>query len=103
MSQSVLTILGLAGATALLRASGPMLLGQRRLPAWSIPVLDALPIALMVAMIMVYSFSEGDRVMVDERLAGLAVAAGVILVSRKRMVGSVLAAAVAVALLRLVT
>ena len=68
-------------------------------PHFPIPVVNiiaVLPGALLTALIVVQVFSDGDRLVLDERLAGL-VAAGLVLWRRRGAVITAMIAAAAVA------
>ena len=87
--------------TVLIKASGPVLLGGRTLPPSLTGVLDALAPAVLAALV-VTQLVGGDRELVlDERLAGIAVAA-VAVALRAHILVVVVLAAVTTALLRLV-
>ena len=64
-------------------------------------IADLVPVALLSALIAVQVFSSGQRLVVDARLAGLAVACGLLLVRAPFLV-VVAGAALTAALLRLV-
>ncbi|QIG42485.1 AzlD domain-containing protein [Nocardioides anomalus] len=64
-------------------------------------VAGLIPVALLSALVAVQVFSDGHRLVVDERAAGLAVAAGLLLLRAPFLV-VVFGAAVTAALLRLV-
>ncbi|MET1037258.1 MAG: AzlD domain-containing protein [Aeromicrobium sp.] len=66
---------------------------------WTVRVADLIPVALLGALIAVQVFADGSSVVIDARLAGLAVAA-VLLALRVPFLPMVVAAAVAAALLR---
>lgn len=101
MSDPLVLVLGLALVTAFLRASGPLFLGERALPAWAAPVISVLPAALITGLIVVQVVGPGDSITIDERLAGLAAAGAVLWWRRTAKITPILAAAVTVALLRL--
>lgn len=65
-------------------------------------VADLIPVALLAALIAVQVFTTGHRLVLDARAAGLAVAV-VLLVLRAPFLVVVFGAALAAALLRLVT
>lgn len=81
-------------STALIRASGPVLLGGRELPARASAVIALVAPALLAALVVTETFrGTGSELIVDERALGVA-AAGVALAFR----GSIIvAAAVAMA------
>lgn len=63
-------------------------------------IADLIPVALLAALVAVQVFAEGTRLTIDARAAGLAVAAG-LLVLRAPFLVVVCAAALTAALLRL--
>jgi branched-subunit amino acid transport protein len=74
-------ILGLAACTYAMKAVGPLLLGERPLPPrWS-AVLGLVAVPMFAALILVQTVTSGRDVVVDSRLAGVAVA--VVLVWRR--------------------
>lgn len=85
----------LIATTAAIRATGPIALGGRELPARMMGVIALLAPALLAALVVTETFrGEGSELTVDERFLGVA-GAGAVLALR----GSILAAmAVAMAL-----
>lgn len=67
-------ILALAGGTYALKAAGPVLVGNRRLPAWATSLADLVPPALLAALIAVSSLTTDGRWEIDARAAGLGAA-----------------------------
>jgi branched-subunit amino acid transport protein len=68
--------------TALIRASGPVVLGGRELPERAGAVIALVAPALLAALVMTETFrGSGSELVVDERALGVA-AAGVVLVLR---------------------
>ena len=104
MSAAWITIIVLTVGTALIRASGPVLLGGRELPASVRDVVALLAPALLAALVVVETVGapEGGALDFDARVAGVA-AAGAVLAVRGSMLLAVVVAAVVTALLRLVT
>lgn len=89
-------IAGLAVTTALIKASGPALLGGRRLPAWATAVVAGLAPALLCALVLVETFADGSELVLDPgRTAGVAVAAAAAVVRAPIVVVILLAAATA--------
>ena len=81
--------------TAVIRASGPVLLGGRELPERAGAVIALLAPALLAALVMTETFrGSGSELVVDERVLGVA-GAGVVLLLRGPLL---LAIAVAMAL-----
>ncbi len=88
----------LAVLCAFMRVAIPLGLGDRG-PAWlERGLARALP-ALLAAFVVTGTLADGQRVVIDERLAGVLAAAGVIAV-RGPLVVAVVAAAAVTALLR---
>ena len=92
MSDAWVVVLALALATMLIRASGPLLLGDRALPQSLRGVVALLAPALLAALVITETLSDADGLALDERTAGVA-AAGLALVWRD---SALLAMAVAV-------
>jgi len=68
-------VVGLAGAgTAALKAAGPMLLGRRRIPERFERLLGLMAPALLAALVAVQTFGGDERLVLDERALGVAVA-----------------------------
>lgn len=95
LADAWIVIAWLIVTTALIRASGPVLLGGRELPRRAIGVIALLAPALLAALVMTETFrGEGSELIVDERALGVA-GAGAVMLHR----GSILLAlAVAMAL-----
>lgn len=78
MSEVWATIAILAVATAAIRASGPLLLGGRDLPAALQGVISLVAPALLAALVVAETVgaAEGGSFEIDARIAGVAAAAG---------------------------
>jgi len=97
-----LTIILLAAGTFLIKAAGPLVLGERELPERLRDLIALLVPALLAALIVTEVFAGDDRQLhLDFRLVGLGVAA-LALVLRLPMIAVVLLAAGATALARLI-
>jgi hypothetical protein len=97
------TIAGLALATAVIKAFGPVIFGGRELPRLIARTIPLLAPALLAALVIVETFSgSGRSITLDARAAGLA-AAGVALALRAPLLIVVLGAAVATAAARAFT
>lgn len=97
------TIAGLAIATALIKAFGPVIFGGRELPRLIARTIPLLAPALLAALVVVETFGgSGRSVTLDARAGGLAIAATAIAL-RAPLVVVVLSAAVATALVRALT
>ncbi len=100
MSAIWLTIALVAVASAVLKAAGPLLLGDRQLGPRSTRVITLLAPALLTALVLVGTVTTGQRLVLDARLAGVA-AAGIALLLRAPMLVVLAAAILTTALLRL--
>jgi branched chain amino acid efflux pump len=92
-----LTVFGLMVTTALIKASGPVLIGGRQLPAWSRRLIELLPPAVLAALIVTQTFGDGQSLVIDERAAGVLGAMVVLLRRGSVLLAIVTAAAVAAA------
>lgn len=99
MSWTVL--LSLAAISYALKAVGPVFAGGRQLGPQARQALDLVAVPLLAALILIQTVGLGDRLVVDERLPALGVAA-VLVWRRAPLMVVVLAAAATAALLRLV-
>ena len=68
-------IVALAAGTYVLKGAGPLLLGQRPLPAGVARLVSLLPPALLAALVCVQALAEPDSLRPGARLAGVAAAA----------------------------
>ena len=94
-------LLAFALAAYVLKALGPMLMGDRPLRPGLTQALELLPVPLLAALILVQTFDGGERLVLDARVPALAVAA-LLVWRRASFVVVVLAAAGTAALLRAV-
>jgi hypothetical protein len=97
-----LTVGGLAGATALIKAFGPVIFGGRDLHPILARIIPLLAPALLAALVVTESAGgQGQTLTIDARAAGLAVAAAA-LALKAPIVVVVVSAAAATALVRAV-
>ena len=93
-------VVALVGAaTIAIKASGPVLVGGRDLPAPLARVTELLAPAVLAALVATQAFADGEELVLDERAAGLAVA-GACVALRAPVLVTVAAAALATAALR---
>lgn len=93
-------VVGLTGvATISIKALGPVLLGGRPLPGRLTRVMELLAPALLSALVVTQTLVQGEALVVDPRLAGVA-AAGVALWRRAPALVVVVVAAATTALVR---
>jgi branched-subunit amino acid transport protein len=95
------TIIVLTVGTALIRASGPVSVGGRELPAPVMRVVALVAASLLAALVVVETFAGGDDTLeLDERALGVAAAGGVLIIRHDALLRAVIAAAVVAALAR---
>ncbi len=101
MSEVWITIAALVLASAVIRASGPVLLGGRDLPDRVQAVIALIAPALLAALVVVQTFSapEGGALELDARIAGVAAAGGALALGAS-MLPTVAVAALVTALAR---
>jgi branched-subunit amino acid transport protein len=99
MTEVWITIAALAVATALIKASGPVVFGGREVPEPALRVISLLAAALLAALVVTQTFAEDQELVVDARVAGVATAA-VAIALRRSLIVTMLSAAVVTALLR---
>jgi branched-subunit amino acid transport protein len=96
VSTAALVIAALTVTTVAIKATGPLLLGGRDLPAPVHSVLALLAPALLAALTAVEAFgAEGGTLRIDARTAGVGAAAAAVAARQPMAVTIVLAAAVA--------
>jgi branched-subunit amino acid transport protein len=89
-----LVVAAVGAVTICLKGAGPVLLGDRPLPPLAMRALVLLAPALLAGLVATSVFDGGRRLVVDARLAGVAVAAAAIRLKAPTLVVIVLAAAV---------
>ncbi len=89
-----IAIIVVAVANAAIKASGPVVVGGRELPPWATAAVALLAPALLAALVVTQTFSEGQRLVLDERAVGVAVAGISLALKAPVLVAIVLAAAV---------
>lgn len=82
-----------------IKASGPVLLAGRELPARMVEVIALLAAAILAALVVVGTLSEEGRLKLDAQSVGVAVA-GVALLLRVPMLVAIAAGTLSAALLR---
>ena len=88
-----------AVANFAIKAAGPVLLGGRQLPRLVVDVIALLASAILAALVVVGTFSEGGGLNVDAQTAGVAVA-GAAFLARLPMLVAIALGAVTAAVLR---
>jgi branched-subunit amino acid transport protein len=93
-------VVALAGAaTILIKATGPVLLGGRELPARLVGAVGLLAPAVLAALVVTQVFADDRDLVFDARVVGLG-AAVVAVTARAPMIVTIVVAAVATALVR---
>jgi branched-subunit amino acid transport protein len=96
----VIAVVG--AATILFKGSGPVLLGRRELPPRLASVVEVLAPAMLAALVVTQTVGGDRELVLDERLAGVAVGAVAVLL-RAPLVLVMVVAALTAALARAVT
>jgi len=100
---SVWLVVGLVGAgTLAIKAAGPVLLGGRPLPTRLTRVIELLGPAVLGALVAVQTFGDGQALVLDERVIGVA-AAGIALWRKAPLLLVLIFAAAATALARAIS
>ena len=89
-------------ATVIFKASGPVILGRRPLPAPLAEVVVLLGPVLLAALVVTQTVGGDGRIVLDARMAGVG-AAALAIVARAPLPAVVVVAAAATALARLLT
>jgi branched-subunit amino acid transport protein len=100
MSTVWLCVLVVGGVTIAFKATGPVLLGRRALPAWLAGPVALLAPAVLAALVVTQTVARDHRIVADARLAGLGAGAIAIALRAPLLVVVAVAAATA-ALIRL--
>ena len=100
MSAGWIVVAAVGAATVLLKAAGPVFLGQRALPPRALELVEMLAPAMLAALVVTQAVGGDEAIVLDERLVGLA-AAGVAIASRLPLVAVLTVAAGTAAALRL--
>jgi len=99
VSTAVVLIAGCAVVTAVIKATGPILLGGRELPARFTSVVSLLAPALLAALVVTQTLADGKDLAVGDQTAGV-VAGGLVAWRTGSIIGCVLIAAAVTAGLR---
>jgi uncharacterized membrane protein len=102
VSAAWLAVVAVGVATIAIKGAGPLLLGGRPLPPRLAGVVELLAPTLLAALVATAVLADGKRLVLDERVAGLA-AAAVALWLRAPLLAVVAAAAATTALVRAMT
>ena len=96
-----LSVLVVGVATFALKATGPVLLGRRELPAWLAGPVGFLAPAVLAALVVTQAVGGHREIVLDARIAGVGVGATAVAL-RAPLLAVVVAAAAAAALVRAV-
>jgi branched-subunit amino acid transport protein len=97
---SWLVIAVVGAVTIAFKASGPVLLGKRELPARVASVVEVLAPAMLAALVVTQTVGGDRELVIDERLAGV-VAGGIAVWLRAPLLVVMVVAAATAALIRL--
>ena len=95
-----MSVLAVGAATIALKATGPVLLGRRSLPAWLAGPVGLLAPAVLAALVVTQAVGGHRQLVADARLVGLG-AAMIAIALRAPLLVVVVVAAVAAAVVRL--
>jgi branched-subunit amino acid transport protein len=70
-----ISIAAVALASAAIKATGPIFVGDRELPEWTSSIIALLAPALLAALVVTETFGENGELVLDARAVGVAVAA----------------------------
>ena len=98
MNWLVIAVVG--AVTMVFKASGPVLLAARELPARVASVVDVLAPAMLAALVVTQTVGGDHEIVLDERLAGIA-AGGIAVWLRAPLLAVMVVAAATAALIRL--
>lgn len=101
MSTAWIVVLTVGAITVLFKAAGPVFLGRHPLPPRALEVVEVLAPVMLAALVVTQAVGGDEELVLDERLAGIAVA-GVALALRAPLLVVMVAAATTAAVLRLV-
>ena len=101
MSAVWLSVLVVGAATIAFKATGPVLLGRRELPAWLAGPVAFLAPAVLAALVVTQAVGGHREIVIDARLAGLG-AAAVAVALRAPLLAVMVVAAATAALVRLI-
>ena len=93
MTWLVIAVVG--AVTILFKASGPVLLGGRKLPPRALALVEVLAPAMLAALVVTQTVGGDQEIVLDERLVGVAAGAVAIRLHAPLIVVMVVAAAVA--------
>jgi branched-subunit amino acid transport protein len=74
VTEATIVLIVMTLGTFALKSAGPLVLGDRALPVGMQHVIALLPAALLAALAVVSTVSDGSEIAVDARLVGLLVA-----------------------------
>jgi branched-subunit amino acid transport protein len=97
-----IVVLAVGAATVALKATGPIVIGRRRLPETAVGVVALLAPVLLAALVVTQTVGGDNELVLDARLAGIG-AGAVAIAARAPLPGVVVLAAAATAVTRLLT
>jgi branched-subunit amino acid transport protein len=100
MADVWITVSALAVTTAMIRASGPLAIGDRKIPERFNGVIDLLGPALLTALIVTETLGGDRSIAVSASIAGVAAAGAVLLGRRSAVLSAIVIAALVTALVR---
>jgi branched-subunit amino acid transport protein len=92
MSDVWVVVFVVGACTIAFKAAGPVLLGGRELPPRLVDAFELLAPSLLAALVVTQALGEDGKLVVDERLVGVAVAAAAVRLRAPLIVVMILAA-----------
>ena len=102
MNDATIVLIVMTVGTFALKSAGPLVLGDRSLPARVQRAISLLPASLLAALAIVSTVEDGREIVIDARLVGLVVA-GIALWRRLPFVVVIVVASAATAFTRLIS
>lgn len=101
MSTPVIVIAALTAATVAIKAAGPVTVGGRDLPGWARDVVLLLGPAVLAALVVTQTFTDGRSLTLSPEVAGVA-ASGAVMWRTRSIIAAIATAAAVTAVVRAV-
>lgn len=102
MTETWIVVILTGAATMLIKATGPVLMGGRELPSRLVGVVELLAPAMLAALVVTQVFADDRDLVVDTRVVGLG-AAAVAVIARAPIIVTLVLAAAATAIVRVLS
>jgi branched-subunit amino acid transport protein len=102
VTETWIVVILTGAATMLIKATGPVLMGGRELPSRLVGVVELLAPAMLAALVVTQVFADDRDLVVDTRVVGLG-AAAVAVIARAPIIVTLVLAAAATAIVRVLS